>query len=351
MKPIGLLIEEADGRVKDANFGMAAAARGADRELLAMVVDGSAAGSKTALEAHGVTRIVDVRTGAGGWDPAVRAAAVVAAMEKFGITDLIGLTSPAGRELLPRIAARLDAPLVMDCIAIDLDVHRVKTSQYSGKTIATIALTGRHFIYGLRANVVTPRSAPAVAAVETFTFKGEPREGYRVIETRSEENGARYLAEADIVISGGRGVKGGANFKLLFDCARRMNAAVGASRVAVDNGWVPYAMQVGQTGVKVNPKVYIACGISGSVQHFAGMKTAGLIIAINTDPNAPIMANADYAVVGDLFEILPELEKALAMNSPKQGEPDDDTRKTDPLPEPGGRDQNGTDHGRYRGRR
>jgi electron transfer flavoprotein alpha subunit len=121
------------------------------------------------------------------------------------------------------------------------------------------------------------------------------------------------LSEADVIISGGRGVKGEENFKLLRDCAAPLNAAVGASRVAVDNGWVPYAMQVGQTGVKVNPKVYLACGISGSIQHYAGMKTSGMIIAINSDPEAPIMANCDYFVVGDLFEILPALAKALKM--------------------------------------
>ena len=217
-----------------------------------------------------------------------------------------------GRELLPRIAARLDAPLIMDCTEIDLDGHRVKTSQYSGKTIATIALTGSHFIYGMRAKVVAPLKEPAVAEVIDFSFEGNPDAGYQVIDTRSDGSGAQYMAESDIIISGGRGLKRAENFKLLFDCAGHMNASVGASRVAVDNGWVPYAMQVGQTGVKVNPKVYMAVGISGSIQHFAGMKTAKMIIAINTDENAAIMANCDYYAVGDLFEILPELEKALA---------------------------------------
>jgi len=290
---------------------MATAARGENRHLIALVVGASAGEAKASLEAYGVARIININAGKRGWDPAIQAAAVVAAVEQFDITSLIGLTSPAGRELLPRIAARLDAPLVMDCSEIDLDAHRVKTSQYSGKTIATIALTGRHFIYGIRANVVAPREAPTVAEVIDFAFEENQSSGYQVIETRTDGSGTQYLAESDIIISGGRGLKSGENFKLLFECAGEMNASVGASRVAVDNGWVPYAMQVGQTGVKVNPKVYIAVGISGSVQHFAGMKTAKMIIAINSDANAAIMANCDYYAVGDLFEILPELKKKL----------------------------------------
>lgn len=317
MQPIGLIIEFKDGRVKKANFGMATAARGKDRQLVALVLDASAGEAKASLEAYGVNRIINISTGKRGWDPAIQAAAVVAAVKRFEITSLIGLTSPAGRELLPRIAARLDDPLVMDCTEIDLSGHRVKTSQYSGKTIATIALTGRHFIYGIRPNVVNPREAPTVAEVIDFAFEEDRSAGYQVIESRSDGSGTQYLAEADIIISGGRGLKSGENFKLLFDCAGEMNASVGASRVAVDNGWVPYAMQVGQTGVKVNPKVYIAVGISGSVQHFAGMKTAKMIIAINTDANAAIMANCDYYAVGDLFEILPELKKQL--NERRQG--------------------------------
>ncbi len=312
MQPIGLLIEFKDGRVKPANFGVATAARAANRQLVALVVDAPVDAAKAALEAYGVTRVVNIRTESSGWNPAIHAAAVVAAMQENGITTLIGLTSPAGRELLPRVAARLDAPLVMDCIDIDLDGHRVKTSQYSGKTIATIAMTGRHFIYGMRANVITPVEAPTAAEVIDCSFATDHGKGFEVIETRTDGSGSQYLAESDIIISGGRGLKNAENFKLLIDCARHIDAAVGASRVAVDNGWVPYAMQVGQTGVKVNPKVYMAVGISGSIQHFAGMKTAKTIIAINTDANAAIMANCDYYAVGDLFDILPALEKALA---------------------------------------
>jgi electron transfer flavoprotein alpha subunit len=185
MQPIGLLIEFKDGRVKKANFGMATAARGENRHLIALVVDASAGEAKASLEAYGVARIINISAGKRGWDPSIQAAAVVAAVEQFDITNVIGLTSPAGRELLPRIAARLDAPLVMDCTEIDLSGHRVKTSQYSGKTIATIALTGRHFIYGIRPNVVAPQEAPTEAEVVDFAFEENRSTRYQVIETRT----------------------------------------------------------------------------------------------------------------------------------------------------------------------
>lgn len=314
MENIGLLIEFQDGRVKASSLGMAAAASGKGRNLFALVVDAPVQAAEAVLPGHGVGCIVNITTGLGGgrWNPAVWTDAVVAAMEAHGIATLIGITGPRGRELLPRIAARLDAPLLMDCTEIDLEGREAKTSRYSGKVIATIALKGRHRIYGLRANVVPPKAHPVEAQTMDFEWRGEGNSGLEVIETRINEEAAQNLAEADIIISGGRGMKNGENFQLLFDCAEPVGAAVGASRVAVDNGWVPYAMQVGQTGVKVNPRVYLACGISGSVQHYAGMKTSQMIIAINSDENAAIISNCDYYAIGDLFEILPELAKALS---------------------------------------
>jgi electron transfer flavoprotein alpha subunit len=300
---------------------MATAARGEGRQIVAFIADQVALSGdgRATLSSYGVARIVHIRTGVSAWDPVIGAAAVTAAMQHFEIDHLIGLSTPAGRELLPRIAARLDAPLTMDCTEIDLDRHRAVTSQYSGKTVATFDLKGNPCIYGLRANVTVPRKDPVRAESLDFEFTGEHDQRYRVIATRSAGQ-AQNLAEAEIIISGGRGMQSGENFKLLRDCAKHMGAAVGASRVAVDNGWVPYAMQVGQTGVKVNPKVYLAVGISGSVQHFAGMKSARMIIAINSDENAPIMANCDYYAVGDLFQILPELEKALKVYYQEMGQ-------------------------------
>jgi electron transfer flavoprotein alpha subunit len=224
MQPIGLLIEFKDGKVKDANFGMATAARGENRQLVALVVDAPAADAAAALQAYGVTLIINIVTGDTGWNPATQAAAVAAAMDQFEIASLIGLTSPSGKELLPRIAARLDAPLIMDCTHIDLNSHRAETSRYSGKTVATIALTGRHFIYGLRPKTVSPVKSQTEAKRIDFTFDSAPGAGYTVIETRTDGSGVQFLAESDIIISGGRGLKRAENFKLLFDCARHMNA-------------------------------------------------------------------------------------------------------------------------------
>lgn len=314
MENVGLFIEFQDGKVKESCLGLAAAAWGQGRDLFALMVNAPLEPAEAVLPAHGVRHIVNITTGDpnGVWQPDAWTNAVVAAMDDYGIDTLIGITSPRGRELLPRIAARLDAPLVMDCTHIDLENQKAITSQYSSKVIATIALKGRHRIYGIRANVNPPEAHPVEAQTMNFKWSGQVDSDLQVLETRIGDEGAQNLAEADVIISGGRGMKNGENFKLLYDCAKPIGAAVGASRVAVDNGWVPYALQVGQTGVKVNPKVYLACGISGSVQHFAGMKTSQMIIAINSDANAAIISNCDYYAIGDIFEILPELAKALS---------------------------------------
>jgi electron transfer flavoprotein alpha subunit len=146
-----------------------------------------------------------------------------------------------------------------------------------------------------------------------ITFQTEPEsDGLVVREVRQDASRGIDLTEADIIISGGRGMKNSDNFGILSECAELIGAAVGASRVAVDAGWVPHSMQVGQTGATVSPKVYIACGISGSVQHFAGMKTSGLIVAVNTDPEANMVKNCDYYIVADLFEVIPLLTSQLS---------------------------------------
>ncbi|MGD2186520.1 MAG: electron transfer flavoprotein subunit alpha/FixB family protein, partial [Desulfobacterales bacterium] len=186
----------------------------------------------------------------------------------------------------------------------------VKKSQFSGKTIASVKVKGQHCIYGIRPNAIEAKPAPGESEVIPFQTNVETK-GLVVKEIKSQGSEGIDLTEADIIISGGRGMEKPDNFDILFECAKLVGAAVGASRAAVDAGWVPHSMQVGQTGKTVSPKVYIACGISGSVQHFAGMKTAGMIIAINKDLEAAIVQKCDYFVVADLFEIVPVLTRKL----------------------------------------
>ncbi|MBF0469071.1 MAG: electron transfer flavoprotein subunit alpha/FixB family protein, partial [Desulfamplus sp.] len=197
-------------------------------------------------------------------------------------------------------------------------------------TLATTKVTGGIRLFGIRPNVlkgfeaVKNSSVKTHSTVESFVAKNNPQSNIRLVESTAGDTSGNDLLSAEIIISGGRAMKSEENFRLLHDCAEALGnlgagAAVGASRVAVDLGWVPYRMQVGQTGEKVSPKVYIACGISGSVQHFAGMKMSGTIIAINENINAAIMSNCDYFVEADLFEVVPALTEELQKLRDKSG--------------------------------
>jgi electron transfer flavoprotein alpha subunit len=312
MDNVAFLIEMKDGKVKPACLGAIAAAKGVDAERIALVLEGDAAQSMESLKAYGIRRVVAITTASGPipWNAEQWARAVVAALAHLNTPILVGLASSQGKNILARVAALLDAPLVMDCIDIDLADHTAVKSQFSGKTVARFKTHGQHHIYGMRPNALDPVPSPVTAHLETVEADLQDT-GITVLDVQHNAADHVDLTEADVIISGGRGMGSGANFDILFECARQISAAVGASRVAVDNGWVSHTMQVGQTGKTVSPKVYLACGISGSVQHFAGMKTSGIIIAVNQDPNAAIMSKCDYAVSADLFEIIPALTRKL----------------------------------------
>lgn len=318
MENIGILIEMENNEIKSTNAGLITLAGKNSGDLTALVFGddpGRDAQTQEILGKYGVSRIVDLILPPDLFvNPVVRAGAVISAMEKFELNTLLGLSSGPGKDLLPRIAAQLDAPLVMDCTDLDLEQGIGITSQYSGKTLARIQVTGDRKIFGIRPNSVSPKENPKDPVKVQLAPELDAPDSFRIIPSEnsdSRDSDQVSLADADIIISGGRGMKSGENFSILFECAQKLKAAVGASRVAVDNGWIPYAHQVGQTGEKVSPSVYIACGISGSIQHFAGMKTAKMIIAVNQDDKTAIVANSDYYVIGDLFEIIPELTKIL----------------------------------------
>ena len=312
MTAVAILIETADGHVKPTLPGVVATAQGAGREVVALVLDPEVGRFRPLLADHGVDRILAVE-GPGGpiaWHPDLWAHAISRAMDHCQAQVLLGLTSAVGRELLPRVAALRDCACLLDCLQVDLTARQAQKPLYSGKAIATFQVESAAAVFGIRPNRIAPQPRQAEARIERFEADIYPA---AVTVTGVERGDGQQLplAEAQIIISGGRGMKNGGNFALLAECAKVLGAAVGASRVAVDAGWVPHRMQVGQTGTTVNPALYIACGISGSIQHFAGMKTSGTIVAINTDPNAPMVQRSDYAIIGDLFDIVPRLTRQL----------------------------------------
>ncbi len=312
MPKIAILIETTADGIKPTLNGVITAARGPQHKLYGFVFDGKGAAYKDELQTYGIHKIIDIQSAEGplSWNPDRWARAAVQALDQYGIHFLFGLTSFQTKDVFPRIAAMLDAPLLLDCIQVDLETLTAKKSQFSGKTIATIRLRGSHYLFGIRPNVITAQPSPVKAEVLSFQTKIDDA-SLKVEAVKKDSAGPMDLAEAPIIIAGGRAMQNSENYRILYECAAVLGAAVGASRVAVDAGWVPHSMQVGQTGTTVSPNLYIACGISGSVQHFAGMKTAQVVVAINTDPQAAMMQHCDYGIVGDLFEIVPLLTRQL----------------------------------------
>jgi electron transfer flavoprotein alpha subunit len=221
---------------------------------------------------------------------------------------LFGATA-MGKDLSARVAARTGAALFTDCTELSLESGNLKVTRpvYSGKVYLQVTATAAIQMASVRPNINPPAGASGGSAevvavsADTGDIKGV------VKEIVSAASGAKDLTESEIIVSGGRALKSGENFQILTDLADVLGGSVGASRAAVDAGYVPHSMQVGQTGKVVNPKLYIACGISGAIQHLVGMRTSKVIVAINKDENAPIFQRADYGVVGDLFDVVPKL--------------------------------------------
>jgi len=207
------------------------------------------------------------------------------------------------------VAAKLGAGLVSDCSALAIKDARLEArrAMYSGKVLATVSWAAEPQLATLRPNVFALGTPDAARQAEVVKGSVDTSARARVTETHATTQGKVELTEAQIVVSGGRGLKGPENFPLVEGLAAAMGAAVGASRAVVDAGWVDHQYQVGQTGKTVSPSLYVACGISGAIQHLAGMSSSRVIVAINKDPDAPIFKVANYGILGDVFEVLPKL--------------------------------------------
>ncbi|MBB2942099.1 electron transfer flavoprotein alpha subunit [Actinoplanes lutulentus] len=219
---------------------------------------------------------------------------------------LLGSTQE-GKEIAARLAIKLDNGLLTDAVSVEADGTATQVV-FAGSTIVKSKVTKGLPIVTIRPNSVTPEAAPASPTTEALTVSASDADKLtKVVERVAEQKGSRpELTEASIVVSGGRGVGNADNFKLVEELADLLGGAVGASRAAVDSGYYPHQFQVGQTGKTVSPQLYVALGISGAIQHRAGMQTSKTIVAVNKDPEAPIFELADFGVVGDLFKVVPQ---------------------------------------------
>jgi electron transfer flavoprotein alpha subunit len=239
---------------------------------------------------------------AGPYAPAAWADSLARAAD--GADAIVAAGSDRGNELLAHVAARLDLPFAANVVAVEDDV--VTRVRWGGSLLEEARLLGTPRIL-----TVAPHTQPAADSVDADNLDVDLDGAVRVLETVSESTGGISLRDAKVVVSGGRGVGSAEAFSIIEELALLLGGAVGCSRVVTSAGWRPHADQVGQTGTKISADLYVACGISGATQHIAGAKGAKKILAINSDPEAPILAHADYAVIGDLHEVVPAISAEL----------------------------------------
>ncbi len=310
-----VICEQRDGAFRKISFEAVSEGRrladGLNTDLTALVLGGDIVDIAGELEAYGPDKIL-VANDPLLMDYQTEPYTTVCAQAIQSVAPQVVLigASAQGKDLAARLASRLDAGLAMDCISIRLEDGQLTYTRpmSGGKILADVTIAGTPQLVAIRSNVMAITESSHACTIETIDVQvDEPRT--RVVDKKVESGDKVELTEAAIVVSGGRGT--GGDYAAIEELATLLNGAVGASRSAVDEGWRPHSDQVGQTGKVVSPNLYMACGISGAIQHLAGMSTSKNIVAINKDAEAPIFAKADYGVVGDLFEIVPELTKAV----------------------------------------
>jgi len=323
---IAVFLETRDGKIKKSSIEALSEAgrRAGDLGVAAaaVLVGDSVAGLAPGAFAAGASKVYLLEDpGLAAYSSQGCAAALAGFAEKEKPLGLFFAATAMGRDLAPRVAARLGAAMASDCTRIEAkDGTLVFTRPiYAGKALLSLTLQSSPLLATLRPNIFPVADVPPVQGevVKIAVAVPEAAAKGRVVEVIKEESGEIDVTEADVVVSGGRGLKGPEAFALLRDLAAVFpRAAVGASRSAVDSGWIGHQHQVGQTGKTVSPNLYVAVGISGAIQHLAGMSSSKVIVAVNKDPEAPIFKVADYGIVGDLFEVTPKLteefKKALA---------------------------------------
>mgnify|MGYP006162329271 CR=1 FL=1 len=312
-------IEHAEGKVKKTSleavsFAHALSAKTGEGDVIAVALgtlDSSELASVGKAGAAKVLHSADERLNAGVIQ--AHASAVAQAFSSVGAKTLVLAKSSLGDAVAARLAIKLNAGLVSNVVELPTigSSYVVKRSIYTGKAFAETTVTTEKKILAVKKNAVDLKLDGADAAVEAFSVSISDSDFASKIVSSERATGEVLLPEADVVVSGGRGMKGPENWGMIEDLAKTLGAATGCSKPVSDIGWRPHHEHVGQTGVKVAPSLYIAVGISGAIQHLAGVNSSKCIVVINKDPEAPFFKAADYGIVGDAFEVLPKLTQAL----------------------------------------
>ena len=319
---IWIVAEQREGELRKISFELTSEARRLANQMgqsvTAILLGSNMKGKAAELGKYGADKVIvadDDRLATYTTDAY---ASVIAQLAQSGEPAIILLgASVQGKDLSGRLAARLGVGMVQDCVAFSLENGNLvaKRPIYAGKAYATVTFKNSvPQIATARPNVLElnePDGSKSAEVVDAEFSLDDSQLKTKVVEIIQEEGAKVDLTEAERIVSGGRGMKGPENYTILEELADIIDATVGASRSAVDSGWRPHSDQVGQTGKVVSPNLYIACGISGAIQHLAGMSTSKYIVAINKDPEAPIFQKADYGIVGDLFEVVPALSEEI----------------------------------------
>ncbi len=318
---IAVVAEMKDGVVRKATLEALAEAKRLAGEsggsVAAVLLGAAGAGEALRLSQHGADRVVHVEGAAlAAYAPEAYAEAVKAAVASLKPEALFFSATAQGKDLAPRVAARLRVGLAPDCVGFAWEGGALTARRpiYAGKAFAKVAWNAaRPMIASIRPNSFAPLppDTSRQAAVESIAL-GDVKVRARVTGTEKSAGEMLDLTEATVIVSGGRAMQGPENFELLRKLCSVLGATLGASRAAVDAGWIDHSYQVGQTGKVVNPTLYFAIGISGAIQHIAGMSSSRTIVAINKDKDAPIFKLATYGVVGDLYQVVPALTEELA---------------------------------------
>jgi len=311
-----VFLEQRNGEIKKSSFEAAKAASNLAKDLgseVEAIVCGNKVSNAEQTGSYGIDKVVLFNSAELDNYSSSAYAQLIAEYAKEISADVLFFSNTAlGRDLAPLVSVKLNAGILTDCTALEVSSGEILATRpvYAGKALLEAKITSPVKVFTLRPNVFNPGQPEDKSAQVTTREAANLNLNSRVIEIKKAE-GKLDVAEADIIVSGGRGLKGPEHFNLIEELADALGGAVGASRAVVDAGWRPHSEQVGQTGKTVSPNLYVAIGISGAIQHLAGMSSSKYIVAINKDKDAPIFGIADYGIAGDVFEIVPALTEEL----------------------------------------